>query len=111
MAKLTDYLETVDFQDKNFVGTITFKSEEIYLPDGSKAALGIDGCHWVLVFQKNAGDPFQVFEYDHQDKSIHLDKKSGSREDFFLFRKLVSYFFNHARTEDLITLLPPQEQA
>lgn len=107
MAKLIDYLEKINFRDSNFVGTITFKSEDISLPDGSKMALGIDDGHWVLVYQKKAGDPFQVFECDWLGQKIILDKKPGGIKEFATFRKLLKYFISEAKTEELVTILPP----
>lgn len=108
MSKITAYLEPVNFEDKNFVGTIALRNEQLTLPDGSKAALGIDGDHWVLVYQKTSGAPFQVFEYDHKDKTIVLDKKPGGLVESKIFRRLVNYFFQHAEVEDLVTILPPR---
>jgi hypothetical protein len=111
MTKLADYLGKVDIQDRTFIGTIAFRNEEITLPDGSKIALGIDDGHWVLVYQQEPGATFQVFEYDQRQKRVILDKKAGGTEEINLFKKLVSYFFFHASTEDLVTILPPQAQA
>lgn len=107
MTKIADYLGRVDFEDKRFIGTITFRSEEISLPDGSKMALGIDGGHWVLVYQKGAGTPFTHFECDFSDKKILLDNKPGGAEEFKRFRDLINYFFTHAQVDDLVTLMPP----
>jgi len=107
MAKLAEYLGKVDFQDKNFVGTIAFRSEELTLPDGSKVALGIDGSHCVLVYQEMAGSPFQVFECDYQTHKIFLDKKPGGKEEFALFKKLLQYFLSQGQVDDLVTILPP----
>jgi hypothetical protein len=106
MAKLAEYLGKINFEDKNFLGTIALRSEEITLPDGSKMALGIDDGHWVLVYQEGAGKPFRVFEYDQQAHKIHLDTKPVEGEAFQQFKKLVNYFVSSARTEDLITILP-----
>jgi len=106
MAKLAEYLEKINFEDKNFMGTIALRSEEITLPDGSKIALGIDDGHWVLVYQEGAGMPFKVFEYDQHTKKIHLDTKPVEGEEFQQFKKLVNYFVASARTEDLVTILP-----
>ncbi|MFH1386687.1 MAG: hypothetical protein ABIH50_03375 [bacterium] len=108
MPKVCDYLETVDFKDKNFVGTIAFRSEGISLPDGSKMALGIDDGHWVLVYQEKPGAHFQVMEYDQAERKIIVDKKLGGREEIALLKKRVAYFFNNVEVDDLVTLLPPQ---
>lgn len=108
MTKLVDYLGNVDVLDQAFVGTIAFRNEELTLPDGSKIALGIDGGHWVLVFQKAAGAHFQVFEYDQRQKRVILDKKVGGPDELQLFKKLVNYFLSHASEEDLVTIIPRQ---
>jgi len=108
MTRLAEYLENADLKDSHFVGTITFSSEEKTLPDGSKIALGIDGGHWVLVYQKEAGGHFQVFEYDQKKKKVFIDKKPGKQEELKLFKKLAGYFFSNAHIEDLVTILPPR---
>ena len=108
MTRLAKYIEQVDLPDKNFVGTIAFRSEELTLPDGSKMALGIDGGHWVLVYQPGAGSAFRVFEYDQHDCKIVVDKKAGSTEDIKTFKKLIGYLFESAEVDDLVTILPPQ---
>ena len=108
MTRLAKFIEQTDVLDRAFVGTIAFRNEELTLPDGSKMALGIDGGHWVLVYQKGAGSSFQVFEYDQPDHKIVVDKKAGSAEDIKTFKKLIGYMFGHADTDDLVTLLPPQ---
>lgn len=108
MPRLADYLEKVDFQDKKFVGTIAFRNEELTLPDGNKAALGIDDGHWVLVYQEKPGNTFQVFEFDQPKKMIFVDKKPGGEKEIKLFMRLLEYFFSHVRTDDLVTLLPPK---
>jgi len=108
MTRLTKFIEQTDVLDRTFVGTIAFRSEELTLPDGSKMALGIDGGHWVLVYQPGAGSAFRVYEYDQPDKKIIVDKKAGSAEEIKTFKKLVGYMFAHAEVDDLVTLLPPQ---
>lgn len=108
MAKILDYLANIDFQDKQFVGTIAFKSEEIALPDGSKMALGIDDGHWVLINQPAAGGHFQVYGFDSKGDKIFVDQKPGGEDDLKAFKKLVNYFLAHASSEDLVTILPPQ---
>jgi hypothetical protein len=108
MTRLAKFIEQVDLPDRNFVGTIAFRSEELTLPDGSKMALGIDGGHWVLVYQKGAGSAFQVFEYDQPSRNILVDKKAGSAEEIKTFKQLLAYLFANAEVDDLVTLLPPQ---
>ncbi|KPJ66728.1 hypothetical protein AMJ44_07915 [candidate division WOR-1 bacterium DG_54_3] len=107
MPALSKYLDRVDFQDKQFVGTITLKSEEIALPDGSKMALGIDDGLWMLVYQKAPHAPFKAFKYIQPENKILVDQKPGGEGDLKDFKKLVKYFFTHAKVEDLVTLLPP----
>jgi hypothetical protein len=108
MAKLEDTILSAAGEDRQFVGTIAFRNEEITLPDGSSMALGIDGGHWVLVYQRGRGVSFTVYEYDSDKKTLRIDKKPGLDDDYKEMRKLIGYFFSHARTEDLITILPPR---
>jgi len=110
VATISEYISQVDLLDKSFVGTVALRSEELALPDGSKSALGIDGAHWVLVYQAKAGDPFQVFEYNQHTRKINLDKKPGSQDDIARFKKLVRYFLTAARVDDLVTILPPHPE-
>ena len=107
MPVLNQYLERVDFQDKHFIGTIAFKSEEIALPDGSKMAVGIDDGLWMLVYQKAPNSPFKAFKYNQHENKILVDQKPGGEKDLQDFKNLIKYFFMHAKVEDLITLLPP----
>jgi len=106
MPKLDNYLQSVDFQDKNFIGTVTFKSEEIALPDGSKIALGIDDGHWVLVYQKGSGASFKVYRYNQLENRIHVDQRPGGEKDMGEFKSHVNYFLRNAQVEDLVTLIP-----
>ena len=108
MTRVSAYIEKIDFEDRSFVGTLTFRNEELTLPDGSKIALGIDDGRWILVYQTGAGASFKVFEYDSHEKKIVVDKKPGTGDDIKQFKKLISYFFVSANIEDLVTLLPPQ---
>lgn len=110
MPHIASYIEKVDLLDKDFVGTIAFRNEEIALPDGSKMALGIDDGHWVLVYQKVAGTHFQVFEYNQHDKKLIVDKKTGAAEEIKEFKNHIKYFFAHAQVNDLVTILPPQPE-
>ncbi len=107
MPKLAEYLGNVDFRDEHFVGTVAFAREEMTLPDGSKAALGIDDGHWVLVWQ-GAGAAIQLFEFDQRRKKIVVDRKAGGEAEIRQFKKLAGYFLGNANTEDLVTILPPQ---
>jgi hypothetical protein len=106
MTKLGNYVEKLDFKDQQFIGTVAFRNEEITLPDGSKMALGIDGGHWVLIYQKEAKAHFQVFKYDQNEGKIVVDQKPGGKAEIKLFKKYLTYFFKHAQVEDLVTILP-----
>ena len=107
-AKVSEYLSSVDFRDKDFVGTVAFRNEALSLPDGSKMALGIDDGHWVLVYQQQIAKPFKVFEYEQHAQKIFLDKKPGGEPEIKQFKQLVGYFIEQARVDDLVTILPPR---
>ena len=107
MPKLAEYIVAETFLDRNFVGTIAFRDEKLSLPDGSKMALGLDDGHWVLIYQGQAGASFKVFEYDQHNDKLLIDKRSGNKEDFGLFKKLVANFYRGADIGDLVTILPP----
>ncbi len=111
MALLNQHLEHINFQDKHFIGTVALKNEELALPDGSKMALGIDDGHWVLIYEKPPKQHLKVFKYDNHEKRLMVDQKNGSPADLEEFKALLDYFFSHARTEDLVTLLPPGVQS
>jgi hypothetical protein len=110
MTYLANYLETVDVCDQKFVGTIAFRNEELTLPDGSKLALGVDGCHWVMVYQEQPGARFQIIEYDQQAGRIVIDKKPGGEDELKIFKQRLRYFFEHARVDDLVTIMPPRAE-
>ncbi len=112
MAKLDEALAAVNInEDHNFVGTIAFRNEQLTLPDGSTIALGIDGGHWVLVYQKGKGAQFRVYDYDGHTKLFRVDKKPGADKDLAEMKRLVKYFFSNAHTEDLVTILPSGSMA
>lgn len=92
--------------DRHFVGTVAFKNEECALPDGSKAALGIDGCHWVLIDQRTTGGKFTVYRFDQSAQKLLVDEKEGTPAQLKDFKTRVKYFFDHAETDDLVTLIP-----
>ena len=106
MTKVAESLININFQDHHFVGTIALKSEDVSLPDGSKMALGIDGNHWVLIYQKE--NIFKVFQYIQGENSIKVDHKDGSPADISQFKKLINYFMANANTEQLVTYIPPK---
>ncbi|MCX5725756.1 MAG: hypothetical protein NT030_01005 [Candidatus Saganbacteria bacterium] len=107
MPTLRESFKGVSYEDSNFVGTISFKDESKALPDGSKVALGVDDGRWVLLYQK---DPpkgsIVMYEYISTKKFILVDKKEGTRVDLAEMNKLISYFLDNARTEDVVTAVP-----
>lgn len=103
-------LDNINFLDQHFVGTVALKNEELTLPNGSKMALGIDDGHWVLIYQSSKTYALDVYKYDNHEKKIFIDEKQGKDADLAKFKELLNYFFEHARTEDLVTLLPPGAQ-
>jgi hypothetical protein len=107
MSSLSKQLERINFQDKHFIGTVAFKNEERTLPDGSKIALGIDDGHWVLIHQPPAGQRIAVYKYDRHENKLMIDERSGGEKELADFLAHLKYFFDHAKTEDLVTLLPP----
>ncbi|MFH1826531.1 MAG: hypothetical protein ABH823_04485 [bacterium] len=108
MTTVEQNIAKITMLDKNFIGTVAFRSEEITLPDGSKIALGIDGGHWVLVYQHSAHANFKVFNYSQKENKILIDQKPGGAKDIAAFNKLVKYFLASANVEDLVTLIPPK---
>ena len=108
MASIAEYIKDISSLDKNFIGTIALRHEELSLPDGSKIALGIDDGFWVLVYQELGGRPFKVYECDWREKKINVDKKQGGEEDLKEFKKLLNYFLSQAKVADLVTIQPPQ---
>ncbi|MDI6731235.1 MAG: hypothetical protein QME05_01465 [Candidatus Margulisbacteria bacterium] len=108
MPTIKQYIESANVYDKNFLGTIAFRHENLVLPDGSKMALGIDDGHWVLVYQGKAGSTFKVYNYNQHENSMAVDQKPGNDEDKKHMFKLLCYFFAQAQTDDLVTILPPE---
>jgi hypothetical protein len=99
MTSLNTILDGVNNQDKHFIGTITFKSEDLALPNGSKMALGIDDGHWVLIVQHAAASDMKVFQYDQHEQKIIVDQKTGNEKDVAEFKDQLRYFFQHAHSE------------
>ena len=106
MSKLINAIDSTTCIDKTFIGTIAFKSEDIELPNGSTMALGIDCGRWVLIYQNEKGDSFVVYEYDSTNNSLLIDKKAGDKHDFIKMKEHINYFFTHAYTDDLVTIVP-----
>jgi hypothetical protein len=109
MSTIKTYIENVNFQDKQFIGTIAFRNEEITLPDKSKIAVGMDDGHWILIYQKAPGVNFKFFSYDSHTKKLYVDQKLGTKEQYDFFKERFNYFMTHARVDDLVTILPPAE--
>lgn len=108
MAVIAKYLERVTFQDKQFVGTLAFRSEEFALPDGSKIALGIDDGIWVLIHQSPSRPHIKVYKYDQHEDKLVVDQKQGKEKEMDEFRRHLEYFLGHAKVDELVTLLPPK---
>lgn len=90
--------------DREFVGTVAFKNEKLGLPDGSKVAIGMDGSLWVIVYQEAPHMPFVVCEYNAEKNTVVIDKKMGGAGDMDKVKKIVSYFFEQAEIDDLVTI-------
>ena len=109
MPTLRESLKTVAYEDSTFVGTISLKDEKIILPDGSKMALGVDDGRWILLHQKiPPNGPIVLYEYNSINKSITVDKKSGTRMDLVEMNRLIQYFLDNARVGDVVTAVPPK---
>jgi hypothetical protein len=108
MTSVRTFIAETKLEDKNFIGTIAMKSEQIALPDGSKMAMGIDDGMWVLIHHACPSDKITCYEYDSHEDRILVDKRTGGRDDLAKMTSLISYFFENASTEDLVTILPPE---
>lgn len=101
-------LSSVSIEDRNFVGTVAFKSEQVSLPDGSKMALGIDDGIWVLIHEKPQRGRITCYEYDNHEGKLLIDKKQCGREMLAEMCRLINYFIENAHEEDLVTIFPPE---
>jgi len=109
MPTLRESLKGISYEDSNFVGTISFKDETKALPDGSKIALGVDDGRWILLYQRvPPKGTIVMYEYNSIKKFILVDKKEGTHIDLREMNKLISYFLDNARVEDVITAMPPK---
>jgi len=108
MPSINQVISDVKIEDQSFVGTIAFRSESLTLPDGSKMALGIDDGRWVLIWERPASKEFVCYEYNAHERKLLVDKKLGKKDDLALINRLISYFFENAKVEDLVTILPPK---
>jgi len=108
MVSVKQSVSDIRIEDENFIGTIAFRSEGVVLPDGSKMALGIDDGRWVLIHQKPKSKEIICYEYNSHDRRLLVDKKLGSKEDLDTMTRLVSYFFENADVDDLVTIFPPK---
>ena len=110
MTSVKTFISGTKLEDQNFMGTIALRSEQITLPDGCKMALGIDDGIWVLIHQDCPSDRIVCYEYDSHEDRILVDKKQGSSDDIGVMAKLISYFFENANVDDLVTILPPERE-
>ncbi|MFA4858364.1 MAG: hypothetical protein WC901_02100 [Candidatus Margulisiibacteriota bacterium] len=108
MSTIKNYIEKINYFDKQFVGTIAFRNEEITLPDNSKIAVGIDDGHWILIYQRGSGERFRVFSYDSHASKLYVDQKLGTEEEYAFFKERFNYFMAHARVDELVSILPPE---
>jgi hypothetical protein len=108
MVSIKQSISGVNIEDQNFIGTIAFRSESVALPDESKIALGIDDGRWVLIHQKPKSKEIVCYEYNSHDRRLLVDKKLGAKEDLDTMKRLISYFFESANVEDLVTIFPPR---
>ena len=111
MPTIKQGISQISSTDKEFIGTVAFRNEKLSLPDGSKVAIGIDGDRWVIVYQKAPKSPFVMYEYSANKKSVLVDKHMGGPEEMQVVKNIVSYFFENAQVDDLVTIEPGGEQA
>jgi len=105
MPTVSQTLSCVNVIDREFSGTIAFRNEKLTLPDGSKVAIGMDDGLWVIVYQKDANSPFNVYEFNAKKKTVIVDKKPGTPADIANVKKIVNYFFERADVDDLVTII------
>jgi len=108
MPTAMDAISGVREENRNFVGTIAFRSESLKLPDGSKMALGIDDGRWVLIHETPLDKNIICYEYNSHDMKLLVDKRHGTGEELSRMNKLVSYFLENVDSEDLVTIFPPK---
>ena len=104
MPSIKQSISTVARIDREFTGTVAFRNEKLTLPDGSKVAIGIDGERWVIVYQQALKSPFIIYEYNSSRATLLIDKKHGSPQDMERVMQIVSYFFENAEVEDVVTI-------
>lgn len=106
MPTIKQGLSRVSQIDRDFVGTIAFRNEKLTLPDGSKVAIGMDGERWVIVYQQAPKLPFVLYEFSAEKNTVVVDKKLGGPKDYEKVSEIISYFFEHADLEDVVTIEP-----
>ncbi len=111
MPSIHQGLSQVPNIDKEFVGTVALRNEKITLPDGSKVAIGIDGDHWVIVYQSAPHQPFAMYEFNASKKTVLVDKIPGSAPDIEKVRQIVNYFFANTDVDDVVTINPEEVSA
>lgn len=104
MPSIKNSLSHVSKLNKEFTGTVALRNEKLCLPDGSKVAVGIDGDHWVIVYQGAPKAPFIVYEYHATKQSIFVDKKPGNEQDLVKVKQIMNYFFEQADIDDVVTI-------
>lgn len=104
MPTIKQNLQLINRVDNEFAGTVAFRNENLTLPDGSKVAIGIDRDIWVIVYQGSPNTPFTVYEFNASRKSLLVDKKHGQQEDLQKVKGIISYFFEHADVDDVVTI-------
>jgi len=104
MPTIKQNLSFTNRTDREFVGTVAFRNEKLSLPDGSKVAIGIDGERWVIVYQEAPQSPFVVYEFNANKHTVIVDKKLGEPADVDRVKKIVSYFYENAQIEDVVTI-------
>jgi hypothetical protein len=111
MPSIHQGLSHISSIDQEFVGTVALRNEKLTLPDGSKVAIGIDGDHWVIVYQNAPGERFVMYEFNASKKTVIVDKKPGSQDDIRSVKRIVNYFFESADMDDVVTIKPEEVQA
>lgn len=110
MTTVKKFLSCISLEDNSFVGTITLKSGQTALPDGSRMALGFDTGICVLLHEKPVSKQIEFYEYNSRKGRILKDKRMGCKDDLVEMKRLISYFFDNANVEDLITIFPPERK-
>ena len=106
MPTIKQNLGSVQRIEKDFIGTVALRNEKICLQDGSKVAIGMDDGRWVIVYQQAARTNFIIYEFNAEKQTVLVDKKVGGPQDVQRVKEIISYFFENAQVEDLVTIEP-----